>query len=233
MIFTTGMPVLANDGPCGEVADLVVDPIAWRVTHLVVEPAHRHDRSRLVPITDVNWTDQTVELALSIADVANCPPVEETDFVPLETWPSEQASWDNSMSRILSWPHFPYHGDLGDRGFTGYTYGYGTGSDWGGSPQVTTKYDRLPDETVEVRRSCEVMSRDDHLVGHVDGFAVDESGKITHLILEHGHLWAHRDISIPLDAIDSVADDSVQLKVSRSVVGDYPSVPFSRHTLAV
>jgi hypothetical protein len=49
---------------------------------------------------------------------------------------------------------------------------------------VTTTYNRLPKDTVEIRRKNEVTSSDHHTVGHVDGFAVDSSGKITHLILE-------------------------------------------------
>ncbi len=233
MILTTGMPVEAVDGPCGEIADLIVDPISWKVAHLVVEPDKHHDRSRLVPMTGVTWTDHTVSLSLSIAEVSARPPVQETDFVPIASWPDEKASWDAGVSRVLSWPYYPYFGDLGGMGFIGYPYGSGTGSEWGGSPMVTMSYDRIPKHTVEVRRASEVRSSDDHTVGHVDGFAVDESGKITHLILEDGHFWGHRDISIPLDEIASVTSDRVQLKVPRDVVGDYPSVPFNRHTLAV
>jgi sporulation protein YlmC with PRC-barrel domain len=233
MILTTGMPAIATDGPCGEVADIVVDPITWKVTHLVIEPAHHHDHSRLVPIGGVTWTDEAVALSLSIADVSNCPPVQETDFIPLETWPDDKGSWAPGISRVLSWPYYPYYGDLGATGYIGYPYGYGSGLGWGGSPVVTMSYDRLPKDTVEVRRASEVMSSDNHKVGHVDGFAVDANGKITHLILEHGHLWGHRDISIPLDDISTVASDRVQLKVMRDAIGEYPSVPFRRHTLAV
>jgi hypothetical protein len=47
------------------------------------------------------------------------------------------------------------------------------------------------------------------------------------------YLLAHRDISIPIDDIESVTTDLVQLNVARETIGDYPSVPFRRHTLAV
>ncbi len=33
MILQTAMPVVATVDQCGEVADLVVDPITWKVTH--------------------------------------------------------------------------------------------------------------------------------------------------------------------------------------------------------
>jgi sporulation protein YlmC with PRC-barrel domain len=232
MIFTLGMPAVAVDGPCGEVADLVVNPITWEVTHLVIEAAHHHDRSRLVPVSAVTWTDQLAALSLTLAELAACPPVEVTDFLPLESWPHQNVSWDTGITRVLSWPYYPY-GSLRNAGYVGYPYGYGTGREWGGLPLVTTSYDCLPNDTVEVRRNSEVVSSDAHTVGHVDGFAVDTTGKITHLILEHGHLWEHRDITIPLDDIESVTASHVQLKVTRDRVGEYPSVPFSRHTLAV
>ncbi len=233
MTLTTGMPATAVDGPYGEIADLVVDPITWKVTHLVIEPSQRQGRSRLVPMAGITWTDQTVTLSSSTAEVATCPPFDTTDFVPLNSWPKEKASWDRGISRILSWPYYPSLGDPGGKGSIGYPYGYGTGIQWGGLPMATTTYDREPKRTVEVRRSCEVVSWDIHMVGHVDGFAVGTSGNITHLILEHRRLWGHRDISVPLDDLAHATSDLVQLKVTREVVGDYPSVSFNRHTLAV
>ena len=87
MILTTGMPAdpaTAMDGQCGQVVDLVVDPILWKVTHHVVEPSNRHARSRLVSLAGVTWTDQAVSLACSTTEVSACPPVEATDFVALE-----------------------------------------------------------------------------------------------------------------------------------------------------
>jgi sporulation protein YlmC with PRC-barrel domain len=229
MILTTGMLAEAIDGPCGKVADLVVNPITWKVTHIVIEPAHHHDRSRLIPIAAIASTDEVVILSLSLAQVSAAPPVEAMDFVPLESWP-ESGEWDPDVQRVLTWPYYPYYGGSA---MLGYPYGYGTGLLWGDAPMVTTTYDRIPKDTVEIRRKSEVETSDGHKVGHVDGFAVDESGKITHLILEHGHLWGHKDISIPLADIEAVRPDYVRLKVAKDVIGDYPSVPFSRHTLAV
>ena len=68
-------------------------------------------------------------------------------------------------------------------------------------------------------------SRDGHVVGHVDGFIVDRQNGITHLALERGHLWAHREITIPVKDIESVASDCVRLRVTRDDVAASPSVP--------
>jgi len=94
---------------------------------------------------------------------------------------------------------------------------------------VSTTYDRVPPGTIEVRRSSEVRSSDDRKVGHVDGFLIDHDSKITHLVLDHGHLWGHRDITVPIVDVERASRDEVQLNVTRDAVGEYPSIPFHRH----
>ena len=228
MELKVGMLAEATDGPCGEIADVVVDPVHWRVTHLVVQPHHQHDQSRLVPIDAVVSNDADhVVLSWTIKQVEDSAAVEETDFVSYGSWPQIEGGWDVGVDRVLAWPYYPYAG-LGVGGF-GYPYGFGWGYGWGGPALVTTTYDRVPEGTIEVRRASEVLSSDGHKVGHVDGFLVDPTSKITHLVLEHGHLWGHRDITIPIADIERASSDTVQLSVTRDVIGEYPSVPFHRH----
>jgi hypothetical protein len=40
--FMIGAEARCSDGVCGEVTRVVIDPVAETVTHLVVEPKHRH-----------------------------------------------------------------------------------------------------------------------------------------------------------------------------------------------
>ena len=49
-MFTIGAAVRCNDGPCGKVIRVVVDPVARALTHLVVEPEHRSGLGHLVPL---------------------------------------------------------------------------------------------------------------------------------------------------------------------------------------
>jgi sporulation protein YlmC with PRC-barrel domain len=63
-------------------------------------------------------------------------------------------------------------------------------------------------------------------VGKVDEFLVNpENSHITHLILRRGHLWGKRDVSVPLDQIDSIDDDVVYLKLDKAAVGELPAIP--------
>ena len=51
MRLDLGTSVRCSDTAFGELADVVVDPAARRVTHLVVEEDDSHGRRRLVPVT--------------------------------------------------------------------------------------------------------------------------------------------------------------------------------------
>jgi sporulation protein YlmC with PRC-barrel domain len=73
-----------------------------------------------------------------------------------------------------------------------------------------------------------VISSDDHELGHVDGFVVDSEEGITHLVLEHGHLWGKRDVTIPISAVDTIANDEVRLTLTKDQVGEIKSVHVRR-----
>jgi hypothetical protein len=81
---------------------------------------------------------------------------------------------------------------------------------------------------VEIRRSSVVSTADEDAVGHVDGFLVDDSDCITHIVLARGHLWKKREVTIPLSAIDKVETDLVTLKLTKQELGELPAVKVRR-----
>ena len=74
-----------------------------------------------------------------------------------------------------------------------------------------------------------MYSADGHHLGHIDGFLVDGEAQITHIILEHGHLWGRRDVTVPIGAVAKVETDAVTLGLSKDEVGELPSVRVKRH----
>jgi sporulation protein YlmC with PRC-barrel domain len=76
---------------------------------------------------------------------------------------------------------------------------------------------------VEVRRSSRVLASDGDYIGDVDGFLVADDDHITHFVLERGHLWGRREVTVPISAVESVASDVVKLRLSKDEVGDLPS----------
>jgi len=74
-----------------------------------------------------------------------------------------------------------------------------------------------------------VHASDGH-VGTVDELVVDSEGEIiTHLLMRKGHLWGKKDIAIPVSDIEEIYSDTVNLKVDKKSVKEYPIVPVKRH----
>jgi hypothetical protein len=66
---------------------------------------------------------------------------------------------------------------------------------------MTVSYDRVPKGELEVRRASAVISADGHSLGDVDGFVVDSDEHITHFVLERGHVWGRKEVTIPIGAV--------------------------------
>ena len=218
--LTEGMPVEATDGHVGEIADVIVEPVRRRVTHLVVQHAHHHEQARLIPIDAAASFADNVVLSWSTEQVEDAPRVEETNFVERGRWPHPQAGWGIGPSPILAWPYY---------GAGGLGLGMGVGTSGPGWDPVTSRYDRIPEGTAEISRASEVVSVDDHVVGHVDGFIVDPDDGITHIIVERGHLWGHRTVTIPMREVESVTSDRLHLRARRDEIGGFPTMPFHHH----
>ena len=72
-----------QDGACGELERLVVDPVKRAVTHLVVKRRHGHDVGRLVPIKLVEAAaQQELRLRCTRAEFEVLEYAKESEFVP-------------------------------------------------------------------------------------------------------------------------------------------------------
>ena len=104
------------------------------------------------------------------------------------------------------------------------------GAYWGEpDSHLSMYYDRVPKGEVEVRRASAVVSSDGHSLGEVDGFVVDADEHITHFVLERGHLWGRKEVTIPIGAVARVESDAVYVALSKDEVGDLPAVRVGRH----
>ncbi len=84
---------------------------------------------------------------------------------------------------------------------------------------VVMSYHRVPKGTVEISRESEVSSTDDEHLGHVVGFVIDDEQPITHLVLEHGHLWGKHKVAIRGSSIARFKTGKVALSLSTDEVG--------------
>lgn len=101
-------------------------------------------------------------------------------------------------------------------------------SAFGGRPPSAITSGRLPAGSAEIRRSSDVVSSDGHLVGRVDGFLIDPTHGITHVVLQAGHPWGQREVSIPIGKVCAIVSDRIQLRATCEEIEQFPRVAFGR-----
>jgi sporulation protein YlmC with PRC-barrel domain len=211
-----GAPVRCSDGELGELTDVVVDPRTDRVTHLVVAAQTGYGLARIVPIqlaAPAGGEAEVVTLSCTQEEFGRLEPVATFVFLALGEAPKGGEDFDVGIETAFGMPS-------GVDEFGGYAVA-STGD-------VGVSYDRIPKGTREIRRASPVLSSDGHRLGHVAGLLVGPEGRITHLVLEHGHLWGRRDVTIEIGLVEQVETDSVVLSASKDDVGAMPSVRVRR-----
>ena len=222
MRLEIGDRVRCTDGVYGELADIVIDPLEKRVTHLVVQPEQGEGARRLVPIQLATGRDEqrAIELECTLDEAQGFESVHEAAYLRLGEPPAEDPDWDVGVEDVLA---MPYYTDLGYSGMDVGPYPGDLDS------RVTMSYDRVPKGEVEVRRASAVISADGYSLGEVDGFVVDAEEHITHFVLERGHLWGRKEVTIPIGAVARVESDAVHVALSKDEVGALPAVRVGRH----
>jgi len=206
--FTIGSGVSCEDGDCGTLKRVVVDPLAQKITHLVVEPRHRQGLGKLVPVDLAEPGPDTIRLRCTLADVERLDWAEETQFVP-----GTQGYAEYGPEQVLSWPYYGLHG--------GQAEGVaGAAVPW---TSQTVTYDTVPAGEVEVRRGEPVYATDGP-IGHVHGLVMDPaSHRVSHVLLAEGHLWGRKEVAIPISAVVDAAS-GIKLQISKKEVADLPPV---------
>jgi sporulation protein YlmC with PRC-barrel domain len=206
--FTIGTEASGSDGAVGTLIRVIVDPTVEEVTHLVIEPEHRPDLGRLVPLdlVDFGGGASGIRLRCTKAEFENLDPAEDTQYIP-----STDAYQGYGPGQIS---YLPYYG-LGG-GAIGVEVGSGVG------PQFVAT-DSVPLGEVEISRGQPVQATDGD-IGHVQGLVIDPGSRhVTHVLLQEGHLWGKKEVAIPIGAVASTRD-GIQLKISKHEVQDLPPV---------
>jgi sporulation protein YlmC with PRC-barrel domain len=202
--FTIGAEAVCTDGVCGQVSQVVVDPLEQTLTHLVVEPSHRAGLGRLVPLDLVETGSgevgtKAVHLRCTVAEFDQLPGAERTDFLP-----GVEGATAYGADQTLLWPYF------------------------GGNTTVPVTFDTLPVGEVAVRRGEGVHAADGH-IGEVEGLVFDRvSRRVSHLLLKEGHLWGRKEVAIPISAVRAVDEDGIRLTISKREVQDLPAVELEK-----
>jgi hypothetical protein len=192
--------VLCTDGHAGTTTAIIIDPVKRNVTHVVVESIKYLDY--LVPLDRVtDTTPNSVHLDCTIAELHEMRSFTEAQYM--------QSDLDDGTV---------YAG--------AYMAPYVTMvPDYGG----LIEEEKVPFGELAVHRGAQVHANDGH-IGVLEEFVVEpDTGHVTHIVLQKGHLLGKRDVVIPVSAIDHGDYDALYLNVSKKDVRDLPGVSVQRH----
>ena len=205
MPFRIGADASCTDGACGQVSRIIVNPVAREVTHLVVDPKHRHGPGRLVPADLVDAATGQIRLRCSLAEFQTLRPAEETESVPgLD--PS-----GHGHARVQK-----------QHGVGGIVWSVRDPD----APQAPRKVtvDSVPPGEIEVHRELTVCATDGD-IGQVQGLVVDPGGhQVTHVLLQQGHMRGRKEVAIPIGAVTKIGTLLIHLGLTRRQVKDLPPV---------
>jgi len=208
MKLELGTSIRCADGATRELVDVVIDSSSSRVTHLVIQPAQHAEDARLVPISLASRAEDgesEISLNCGAADLERFDPVHKFEILRAGERPNEDPKWDVGVEDIVVAPN----------------YAPTAFGDYGGSldSDVTISYDRVPKGEIELRHASSVYSADGHHLGSVDSVVVDDGDRLTHLLLERGHLWWKREVALPASAISKFESDMLTLGLTKRELG--------------
>ena len=205
MPFRIGADASCTDGACGQVSRIIVNPVTREVTHLAVDPKHRHGPGRLVPVDLVDATTGQIRLRCPLAEFQALRPAQEAESV-----------------RDLDPTAHPHYASDRKSGLRRYPWMY---RDLGGPEtpqQVTVNY--VPSGAVDIHHDLTVRATDGD-IGQVQGLVVESFGhQVTHVLLQEGHMRGRKEVAIPIDAVTKIGTLLIHLSLTRRQVKDLPPV---------
>jgi len=197
--------VFCADGLCGRSTFVVLNPTTRQVTHLVVKETELLHIERLVPISQVvESTPRMIRLNCTKDRLGRMEFFLEHHFIPAVT-DDELGELDEQRKGYVMWPYVTAEQPT--------------------TPEVCMQ---IPPTNMAIRRGAQVHATDGN-IGSVEEFVIDpENGHVTHLVLREGHLWAQKEVTIPVSQIERISKDSVYLKLDRTGVEKLPAVPVKR-----
>ncbi|WP_328916904.1 MULTISPECIES: PRC-barrel domain-containing protein [unclassified Streptomyces] len=205
--YAIGTEVRCEDGDCGRLDRVVVDPVKSTLTHLVVQPPT--GAKRLVPVELASERDDGIALSCDVEAFVSLETAEETEFLPGS---GDQLGY--RPDELFVWPFFaPNAGVLGMGAPVIVAPGY--------EDRPTTIHERVPAGEVQIRRGERVEASDGE-IGRVHGLVVDERDhSVTHVLLSEGHLWGRKTVAIPMSEVTRVGE-AVRVRLTKAQLNELP-----------
>lgn len=198
-MYKIGANVFCTDEQIGKLIKVAVDPHTRRVTDLVIEKGLFSKEDRVIPVEVVEQAEgNEIRLAISSQELKDYPIYRETDFVlsqpellrELGYRPGESLEWSLRYG-IPSQPILPR---IHERVHEGVA----------------------PERPV-IGRGTRVCNASE-TIGYIDHLLVDESGRITQLVVRRG-LLPFQAI-IPMNLVKRVSNGSIYVKATRKELAE-------------
>lgn len=100
---------------------------------------------------------------------------------------------------------------------------------WGTMQPVNTlvpvKRQNIPPEELALRHGARVEATDGY-VGQVSELIIDSNTmQVTHLVVQLGHLFTERKITIPVTQVDHMDEEMIHLNLDRQSIEKLPATP--------
>jgi uncharacterized protein YrrD len=199
--YDIGAEVHCQDGNCGRLSKVVVDPRTKRVTDLIVEKGFLLKRDRVLPVDEVERVEGgRIYLSVSVDNLPYYPEYREVEF----TAPAPAAAGEYSPGNVQCWR-------------VEYTVA---------CPEPVTPvvhrevHEGVPPEMAVIERGTPVVNKYGP-VGRVDHLLIDaESGELTHLVIRRGLLPYHPILS--MSEVERVGEDGVTIRLTEREVDALP-----------
>ena len=208
--YVIGSRVRCAGEECGEVAFVVVDPVADKLTHLVVQPDDDAGQARLVPVHIAIPGPEGVDLNCTRARFDEFEPAVQTYFMP-----EVERTGHAQDERVLAWPLYGLV--MTPTALTGFVPGV--------DPQLAaTTVERIPAGEVSVRRGERVLAEGGE-IGRVQGLVVvPPDSEVTHVLLDEGHLWGRKRVAIPIEDVTGIDVNGVSVGLTKDQIKHLPPV---------
>ena len=192
-----------TEDPIGRARYVVLDPVAERLTRVVVCDRRRPEIGRVVPLGQVGEVaPKRIWLTCTKDEFRGLRP-----FIAKEYLRAKNPFADYDPGEVLVLPYVLLHIEPGSEEQT---------------------YRSIPLLELQVRRGIRIEAADGPIgtVGELVIHPID--GNITHLMLGKDHPWGERDVAIPVTDIERIRENVVYLRLNKLLIRGLPHVRVQR-----
>jgi uncharacterized membrane protein len=201
--------VECTDGLGGESTTLIVDPAKLTVTHVVVREDKPEHTERIVPADRVvETTADTIRLNCTVEEFRTMSPFLDVEYEQVEI--PRYAAPDMAMAYYS--PEFA---------MAYYTPDIAT---------IPVIHELVPEGGLSVHPGSPVEASDGK-VGELSELLTDpETGQITHLVLQEGHLWGNKKVLLPVSMVEATTPEgAIRLRADKKTISALLAMPARRY----